>query len=326
MHLIVLLCLMRGRYLGAGPRHRRIRFYNRCEYTADEPKADDSDNISARDVRSNRRLILHRESCYTSSVIERLIHEIIPVGMLQCNCSILGDAETREAIVVDPGDEVERILEILREHRLNVRAIVSTHTHIDHVGGLARLHAAMKAPVLIHEADLELYRHLDMQAQFLGMRTPESMRIEDFVKEGDSLRWGGYAARVIHTPGHTPGSISLLVEKGLPDGDAHVQRARPQAAKASAEAHLHAHLRGHAGEAAPSQSRESGTEPGRLVAGDTLFQGSIGRTDLWGGSMKDILSSIREKLLSLPDETLVIPGHGESTTIGTERAENPYLR
>jgi hydroxyacylglutathione hydrolase len=318
MHLIVLLCLMRGRYLGAGPRHRRIRFYNRFEYTADEPKADDSDNISARDVRSNRRLILHRESCYTSSVSERLIHEIIPVGMLQCNCSILGDAETREAIVVDPGDEVERILEILREHRLNVRAIVSTHTHIDHVGGLARLHAAMKAPVLIHEADLELYRHLDMQAQFLGMRTPESMRIEDFVKEGDSVRWGSYAARVIHTPGHTPGSISLLVEKGLPGADRTAQRARPQAAQAP--------LRGHAVEPAPSPSRKSGTEPGRLVAGDTLFQGSIGRTDLWGGSMKDILSSIREKLLVLPDQTLVIPGHGENTTIGAERAENPYLR
>lgn len=249
---------------------------------------------------------------------EKLIHEIIPVGMLQCNCSILGDSETREAIVVDPGDEVERILEILRAHGLNARAIVSTHTHIDHVGGLALLHAATKAPVLIHKADLELYRHLDMQAQFLGMRTPESMRIEDFVKEGDSVRWGGYAARVIHTPGHTPGSISLLVESGLPDGGAYVQRGRPQAATALAGAHLHTHLSGHAGEDA--------TVPGRLVAGDTLFQGSIGRTDLWGGSMRDILVSIREKLMALPDETLVIPGHGENTTIGTERAESPYLR
>jgi glyoxylase-like metal-dependent hydrolase (beta-lactamase superfamily II) len=110
----------------------------------------------------------------------------------------------------------------------------------------------------------------------------------------------------------------LLVESGLPDGGAYVQRGRPQAATALAGAHLHTHLSGHAGEDA--------TVPGRLVAGDTLFQGSIGRTDLWGGSMRDILVSIREKLMALPDETLVIPGHGENTTIGTERAENPYLR
>ena len=255
---------------------------------------------------------------------EELIHEVIPVGMLQCNCSILGDPETREAIVVDPGDEVERILEILRARQLNVRAIVSTHTHIDHVGGLARLHAATKAPVLIHEADLELYRHLDMQAQFLGMRTPESMRIQDFVKEGDSVRWGGYAARVIHTPGHTPGSISLLVAKGQGPEQAYVDRVKPQSAKASAQAHLHAHLRGPEAEGGSAPQVVRG--PGRLVSGDTLFQGSIGRTDLWGGSMKDILSSIREKLLALPDETLVIPGHGGNTTIGEERAENPYLR
>lgn len=258
---------------------------------------------------------------------EKLIHEILPVGMLQCNCSILGDPETREAIVVDPGDEVERILEILREQQLNVRAIVSTHTHIDHVGGLALLHAATKAPVLIHEADLELYRHLDMQAQFLGMRTPESTRIEDFVKEGDSVRWGGYAARVIHTPGHTPGSISLLVEKGTPSSEqAYVIRARPHSANASETAHSQAHPPGHAGKAAPDSVRGAKPAPGRLLAGDTLFQGSIGRTDLWGGSMKDILNSIREKLLALPDETLVIPGHGENTTIGEERTENPYLR
>jgi hydroxyacylglutathione hydrolase len=162
-----------------------------------------------------------------------------------------------------------------------------------------------------------------MQAQFLGMRTPESMRIEDFVKEGDSVRWGGYAARVIHTPGHTPGSISLLVEKGTPSLEqSYSEGAKPSSAKASAEAHL----RGPAGEGAATAVRRVATGPARLVSGDTLFQGSIGRTDLWGGSMKDILHSIREKLLALPDETLVIPGHGENTTIGEERAENPYLR
>jgi glyoxylase-like metal-dependent hydrolase (beta-lactamase superfamily II) len=244
---------------------------------------------------------------------EKLIHEIIPVGMLQCNCSILGDPVTREAIVVDPGDEVERILEILRRHDLKVRAIVSTHTHIDHVGGLAQLHAATKAPVLIHEGDLELYTHLDMQAQWLGVATPTMMRIQDFVKEGDAVRWGGFAARVLHTPGHTPGSISLVVEHGG-EGESGSSR------------YSHAH-RSH--EHVQPTSRKVGMASGdgtRLIAGDTLFQGSIGRTDLWGGSTKDILKSIHEKLLTLPDETLVTPGHGTNTTIGAERESNPYLR
>src|ERR1700719_398620 len=165
---------------------------------------------------------------------EKLIHEIVPVGMLQCHCSILGDPATKEAIVVDPGDEIERILEILRRHDLKIRAVVSTHTHIDHVGGLALLHAATKAPVLIHQDDLELYTRLDMHAQWLGVATPAMMRIQDFVKEGDAVRWGGFAARVLHTPGHTPGSISLVIESGatgtaLTDGNrAHESSAEAQ--------------------------------------------------------------------------------------------------
>ena len=138
-----------------------------------------------------------------------LIHEVLPVGMLQCNCSILGDPETREAIVVDPGDEVERIVEILNRHKLKVMAIVSTHTHIDHVGGLAALHHITGAPVFMHESDLELYRKLDMQAKWLRMPTPEVTDVDQFLREGDAVRWGGYEARVMHTPGIRPAALPL---------------------------------------------------------------------------------------------------------------------
>jgi glyoxylase-like metal-dependent hydrolase (beta-lactamase superfamily II) len=234
---------------------------------------------------------------------ERLIHEVIPVGILQCNCSILGDTETREAIVVDPGDDVERILELLRRNMLKVRTIVSTHTHIDHVGGLAQLHAATGAPVLIHEADLPLYANLEMQAGWLGIPTPAMMNIRDFVKEGDALKWGGFAARVLHTPGHTPGSISLVVGPG-----------------SMPPAHTHPHQ--HPG----ADSVPAKTSPSRLIAGDTLFQGSIGRTDLPGGSYSEIIRSIHNKLLALPDDLIVYPGHGAMTTIGREREYNPFLR
>jgi len=221
---------------------------------------------------------------------EGLIHEVVPVGLLQCNCSILGDSATRDAIVVDPGDEVDRILEIIARHNLNVRAIVSTHTHIDHVGGLAALHRATRAPVLIHDADLGLYRNLDVQAQWLGVPTPERLALRDFVKEGDVCDFGGFLVRVLHTPGHTPGSISLVVERTHDTEQARRSRAS------------------------------------RVIAGDTLFQGSIGRTDLPGGSYRQIIDSIKEKLLTLPDDLIVYPGHGETTTIGTERESNPFLR
>ena len=235
--------------------------------------------------------------CYTFVAMPpNIIHEVIPVGLLQCNCSILGDAAAREAIVVDPGDDTERILELLRRHDLKVRTILSTHTHIDHVGGLAQLHRATGAPVLIHEADLDLYRHLDQQAQWLGVPPPAKTKISDFVREGDVVRWGAFAAGILHTPGHTPGSISLFVDADRDRSGDQLNLGQP------------AH------------------GSGRLLAGDTLFRGSIGRTDLWGGSFPQILDSIVGKLLTLPDDVVVYPGHGEITTIGFERANNPFLR
>jgi glyoxylase-like metal-dependent hydrolase (beta-lactamase superfamily II) len=224
----------------------------------------------------------------------RLIHETLPVGMLQCNCHVLGDAETREALVIDPGDEIERILEILTRHRLKVRAIVSTHAHIDHVGGIAKLARAKGAPVLMHEADMPLYEHLDVQASWIGMPTPETASVDQFLRDGDSVRWGPFEARVMHTPGHSPGSVTLYLPSEL---------ALSQ----------------------PGQQPAAAGAP-QLFAGDTLFAGSIGRTDLWGGSLEEILNSIRGKLLALPDETIVYPGHGPTTTIGEERAANPFLQ
>ena len=234
----------------------------------------------------------------------RLIHEIILVGMLQCNCSILGDPETHEAIVIDPGDEVERILALLAKHKLKVMAIVSTHAHIDHVGGLKKLHDVTHAPVLMNEGDLELYRAMDIQSQFLGVAPPPLAKIDNLLAEGDVVRWGGYEARVLHTPGHTPGSVSLY----LPFAE------RKEEGNRVAPAH------------SAKKSRGDDDPAPWLFAGDTLFAGSIGRTDLWGGSYPEIIRSIRSKLLTLPEDTIVFPGHGPTTTLGEERESNPFLQ
>ena len=209
-----------------------------------------------------------------------MIIETFPVGLLGCNCTILADEQTREAIVIDPGDDVQEILSRLEKHGLTARQIVCTHTHIDHVGGIHDVQERLGTPASIHKADLFLFEKLDVQAQWIGMPAPRRGAIDHFVDDGDAVACRGVEMGVIHTPGHTPGSTTF-------------------------------HLKG---------------DRNILFTGDTLFLQSIGRTDLWGGSYQDIIRSIEKKLLIFDDETLVIPGHGKSTTIGHEKRYNPFLK
>ena len=207
-----------------------------------------------------------------------MIIESFPVGHLACNCVVLGDEATREALVIDPGDEGEKIDEVLDHHRLDLKYILHTHGHIDHI--LAADHLRQRgARVCIHEADKFLWDGIQMQASFLGISAAPAGRIDQYLKDGDTFPLGERRVKVIETPGHTPGSVCLLLE---------------------------------------------GT-PSMLFSGDTLFQLGIGRTDLWGGSYPGILRSIRDRLFTLAEETLVQPGHGPATTIGDEKQANPFL-
>jgi hydroxyacylglutathione hydrolase len=208
-----------------------------------------------------------------------MIHKIFPVGPLQCNCSVIGDEKTHEAMVIDPGDQIEGILEILRQEKLTLKQIVITHAHIDHVGGAMKLKAATGAPILMNQNDHALLKMLDMQAAWIGMRPPGDVQVDEAIGQGRVLKIGELTSNVIHTPGHTEGSICLYF---------------------------------------PTEKK--------LIAGDTLFAGSIGRTDLPGGSMDKIMRSLHTQVLALPDETEVVPGHGPSTTIGEERETNPFLQ
>ena len=207
-----------------------------------------------------------------------MIHEILRVGPLQCNCSVIGDETSHEAMVIDPGDDVQEVLDLIRKHHLQVKQIVITHAHIDHVGGAMKLRTATGAPILLNQNDYALLKMLDAQAAWIGMPSPGKVDIDRSVTTGETVSAGSLTADILHTPGHTEGSICLYFAADK-----------------------------------------------KLIAGDTLFAGSIGRTDLPGGSMQKILHSLHHTVLALPDETLVVPGHGPLTTIGEERETNPFL-
>ena len=211
-----------------------------------------------------------------------MIRETFPVGWLQCNCTVLGDELSQEAIVVDPGDDIPRILAVLAKHGLTLKQIVVTHAHFDHISGAQELKRLTGAPIAFNQADLPLAAMLNEQPAWVGLRIPVDAEVPELDLDlGDGHRVGvdGMQGLVVLTPGHTQGSLCLW----FPEHEL-------------------------------------------LIAGDTLFAGSIGRTDLPGGDGRQLLHSIKDRLLGLPEQTLVVPGHGGVTSIGAERETNPFLQ
>ena len=200
------------------------------------------------------------------------------------NGFVVSDDTSRDAILIDPGDEVDRLLEFVAKDRLSARAILLTHAHLDHVTGVARAKQTLKIPVWLHRDDLFLYEGAVEQGRMFGLRVEPPPPVDHFYEPGVPFEFGKFVVDILHTPGHCPGGVCLAI------GAANT----------------------------PSSSRE-------LFVGDTLFAGSIGRTDLPGGDLPTLLRSIREVLFAFPDETIVHSGHGPDTTIGHERETNPFL-
>jgi glyoxylase-like metal-dependent hydrolase (beta-lactamase superfamily II) len=208
-----------------------------------------------------------------------MTHDVLATGPLQCNCQILGDEDSRTALVVDPGDDIPEIEQLLERRGLAVAKILFTHAHFDHIGRAAELKRSTGAPTWLHKLELPVLESLDQQAAWIGVESGEKVEIDHYYDQGDVIDFCGHELRVLFTPGHSPGSVSFYI---------------------------------------PSLER--------LIVGDVLFRDSIGRSDLPGGDTEQLLASIRDKVLTLPDATAVFPGHGPSTTIGRERLQNPFLQ
>jgi len=211
-----------------------------------------------------------------------LLRETFPAGPFDCNCSILACGDTKDAIVVDPGGELERIAELIAHYDLTVRAIIHTHAHLDHIYCTRDVKEAHGGEVCLHRDDLFLYDGFAAQAAMFGWKVPGTVPVERFVEHGDTIAFGKRVATVIHTPGHTPGSVCFEV-------------------------------------ASPG-------ERAIMLAGDTLFRRSVGRTDLPGGDSRTLARSIRERLYTRDLDAIVIPGHGPATTLGDEAKGNPFVR
>ncbi len=202
----------------------------------------------------------------------------IVVGAFQENCWVIGNRRTGEGICIDPGDEAREILAMAREMGVRVKFIANSHGHIDHVLGVGAVREATGARFLLHPGDAYLVRTTSESARrWMGAEIENPPPPDGLLADGDEIDVDGLKLHVIHTPGHTPGSVSFYVN-------------------------------------------------GVLFAGDTLFAGSIGRTDLPGGDYDQEMGSIIERLLALPDDTVVLPGHMDQTTVGQERQRNPFVR
>lgn len=196
------------------------------------------------------------------------------------NGFVLGCEDTREGVVIDPGDEVDQLLDAASRHKLTITSILLTHAHLDHITGVAEAKRALGVPVWLHPDDNPLYERVVEQGMMFGIRVKAQPPVDHFYQDEGPLRFGRYRVRVLHTPGHSPGGVALAIGKDAEE---------------------------------------------ILFVGDTLFAGSIGRTDLPGGDMETLLRSIHDVLFAFPDDTVVWSGHGEQTTIGRERRTNPFL-
>lgn len=220
-----------------------------------------------------------------------MLRKKIVVGPFQCNCHILACPVSGEALVIDPGDELEKILQEISVLKtasgedIKVKALLHTHAHLDHIGGTRRIKEILKVPqIFLHQQDHDLYQNLRMQGQFFGFDFEDPCAVDRFFQDEEIFQFGNLKIKALHTPGHSPGSVSFCLKE-----DSQFQI------------------------------------PETVFSGDTLFERSIGRTDLWGGDQELLLKSIRQRLFTLDDDIPVCPGHGPDTQIGLEKRENPFF-